>query len=322
MVRWPGWPAAFGIGAGGTGASSMAGVLDTRPAGGGAGGAGVSGALAATGDDRPPPRPPEGGVGPCAPVRSRGGRSGANGFGAAAVRQFAPGRAATGAPSWAAFIKRLQISTGRLPLGLGLHPWVDRGRHHDVLVDRPDRVVERVHHIIGGVVDRAGRLVAPDLRRIGERHLGLGLGDVTLLGHGGDDLRGALVGAGEIVVGREPGRRLHQSGQQRRLRQRESQEYFADGMVEDIITGLSRIKWLFVIARNSSFVYKGKTAPGTGWLTLDHDAIKGFMCAMEMMFQVKSPDLSKDLHPGDVVDFKIDAAKYVIVEVQRVDPAK
>jgi TolB-like protein len=36
------------------------------------------------------------------------------------------------------------------------------------------------------------------------------------------------------------------------------QEYFADGMVEDIISGLSRIKWLFVIARNSSFVYKGK----------------------------------------------------------------
>jgi len=36
------------------------------------------------------------------------------------------------------------------------------------------------------------------------------------------------------------------------------QEYFADGMVEDIITGLSRIKWLFVIARNSTFVYKGR----------------------------------------------------------------
>ena len=36
------------------------------------------------------------------------------------------------------------------------------------------------------------------------------------------------------------------------------QEYFADGMVEDIVTGLSRIKWLFVIARNSSFVYKGR----------------------------------------------------------------
>src|SRR5262249_9070567 len=33
--------------------------------------------------------------------------------------------------------------------------------------------------------------------------------------------------------------------------------YFADGMVEEIITALSRIRWLFVIARNSSFTYKG-----------------------------------------------------------------
>ncbi len=37
------------------------------------------------------------------------------------------------------------------------------------------------------------------------------------------------------------------------------QDYFADGMVEDILTGLARIKWLFVIARNSSFAYKGKS---------------------------------------------------------------
>jgi adenylate cyclase len=36
------------------------------------------------------------------------------------------------------------------------------------------------------------------------------------------------------------------------------QEYFADGMVEEIITGLSRFRWLFVIARNSSFRYKGR----------------------------------------------------------------
>ena len=38
------------------------------------------------------------------------------------------------------------------------------------------------------------------------------------------------------------------------------QEYFADGMVDDIITGLSRIKGLFVIARNSTFAYKGRAA--------------------------------------------------------------
>jgi TolB-like protein len=38
----------------------------------------------------------------------------------------------------------------------------------------------------------------------------------------------------------------------------QEQDYFADGMIEDIIGGLSRIKWLFVIARNSSLAYKGR----------------------------------------------------------------
>jgi TolB-like protein len=37
------------------------------------------------------------------------------------------------------------------------------------------------------------------------------------------------------------------------------QDYFADGMVDDIITALSRLHWLFVIARNSSFSYKGRS---------------------------------------------------------------
>ena len=36
------------------------------------------------------------------------------------------------------------------------------------------------------------------------------------------------------------------------------QEYFSDGITEDIVTELSRIRWLFVIARNSSFTYKGR----------------------------------------------------------------
>ncbi|MGE8064786.1 winged helix-turn-helix domain-containing tetratricopeptide repeat protein [Pseudomonas sp. NPDC089569] len=42
------------------------------------------------------------------------------------------------------------------------------------------------------------------------------------------------------------------------------QEYFADGVVEDIITALSRIRWLFVIARNSSFTYKGRRVDAQG----------------------------------------------------------
>ncbi len=36
------------------------------------------------------------------------------------------------------------------------------------------------------------------------------------------------------------------------------QEYFSDGITEDIITALSRLRWFFVIARNSTFAYKGK----------------------------------------------------------------
>ena len=38
------------------------------------------------------------------------------------------------------------------------------------------------------------------------------------------------------------------------------QEYLADGITEDIITALARLRWLFVISRNSSFVYKGRPA--------------------------------------------------------------
>jgi DNA-binding winged helix-turn-helix (wHTH) protein len=37
------------------------------------------------------------------------------------------------------------------------------------------------------------------------------------------------------------------------------QDYFADGIVEDIITGLSRLRWLLVIARNSTYAYKGNS---------------------------------------------------------------
>jgi TolB-like protein len=42
------------------------------------------------------------------------------------------------------------------------------------------------------------------------------------------------------------------------------QEYFADGVVEDIISALSRLRWLFVIARNSSFTFKGRDVDAQG----------------------------------------------------------
>jgi Cu/Ag efflux protein CusF len=56
----------------------------------------------------------------------------------------------------------------------------------------------------------------------------------------------------------------------------------------------------------------------TGWLTLDHQEIKGCMPAMEMMFRVQPPTLSADLRPGDTIAFEIDAARYTIVGVQRI----
>ena len=55
--------------------------------------------------------------------------------------------------------------------------------------------------------------------------------------------------------------------------------------------------------------------PGTGALTINHQDIVGFMPAMEMMYKVERPDLSKDIRPGDTIDFKIDAGKYEILEV-------
>ena len=42
------------------------------------------------------------------------------------------------------------------------------------------------------------------------------------------------------------------------------QEYFADGIVEDIIAALSRVRCFFVIARNSSFTYKGQAVMSAG----------------------------------------------------------
>jgi Cu/Ag efflux protein CusF len=62
--------------------------------------------------------------------------------------------------------------------------------------------------------------------------------------------------------------------------------------------------------------------PGTGALTLDHGDIKGFMPAMEMMYRVRSPELSKNLRPGDTIDFTIDAATDDITEVKLVSHAR
>lgn len=60
----------------------------------------------------------------------------------------------------------------------------------------------------------------------------------------------------------------------------------------------------------------------TGWLTLDHEEIKGFMDAMEMMYTAEPRDLGAKLHVGDRVAFDIDAERVTIVGVRIVEPAK
>jgi Cu/Ag efflux protein CusF len=62
--------------------------------------------------------------------------------------------------------------------------------------------------------------------------------------------------------------------------------------------------------------------PKTGALTLDHEDIKGFMPAMEMMYNVESPSVSEGLAVGDRVRFDIDAKSYTILGVERLEPPK
>ncbi len=56
-----------------------------------------------------------------------------------------------------------------------------------------------------------------------------------------------------------------------------------------------------------------------GWLTLDHEAIDGFMGAMEMMYRVEPPRLVAGVTVGDRVAFDIDAGRYAIVGVRVLD---
>jgi Cu/Ag efflux protein CusF len=62
--------------------------------------------------------------------------------------------------------------------------------------------------------------------------------------------------------------------------------------------------------------------PGTGWLTIGHNDIVGCMPAMEMMFRIRAPEVSRGLRPGDIVDFTLDGGKYVILETKLVSRAQ
>jgi len=62
--------------------------------------------------------------------------------------------------------------------------------------------------------------------------------------------------------------------------------------------------------------------PGTGWLTIAHNDIIGCMPAMEMMFRVRTPEVSRGLRSGDTVDFTLDGGKFVILDTKLVSHAQ
>jgi Cu/Ag efflux protein CusF len=62
--------------------------------------------------------------------------------------------------------------------------------------------------------------------------------------------------------------------------------------------------------------------PGTGWLTIGHNDIMGCMPAMEMMFRVRAPEVSRAIRPGDTIDFTLDGGDYVILDAKLVSRAE
>jgi Cu/Ag efflux protein CusF len=62
--------------------------------------------------------------------------------------------------------------------------------------------------------------------------------------------------------------------------------------------------------------------PRTGWLTLAHNDIMGCMPAMEMMFRVRGPEVSRGLRLGDTIDFTLDGGKFIILDTRLVSHAQ
>ena len=62
--------------------------------------------------------------------------------------------------------------------------------------------------------------------------------------------------------------------------------------------------------------------PGTGWLTIAHNDIMGCMPASEMMFRVRAPDVSRNLRPGDTIDFTLDSDALVILDAKLISRAQ
>ena len=102
-----------------------------------------------------------------------------------------------------------------------LHAQIDAGVNDDILMHRTHEIIEHVHNVIGGIIGGSGSERTAQLCR--SRH-GIGhacLVDIALIGHGGEDEGGAVARGRGVARRSEPRRRLHQTGQHGRFRQRQ-----------------------------------------------------------------------------------------------------
>ena len=113
-------------------------------------------------------------------------------------------------------------------LGGALQQRIDRGLDHDILIEAADEVVDRVHHPVGDVIDRAGAGRFFRARGVGERQPRGVVADQLLLRHVGEHQARAALGAVRIMARRQPRRRLHEAGEQRRFGERQLPRRFAE----------------------------------------------------------------------------------------------
>ena len=105
---------------------------------------------------------------------------------------------------------------------------IDRGVDDDILIELADQIVDRIHHPVGDVIDRAGGWRLDRMRRMGERQLGASGRDHFQFHHVGEHERRAALGAVRIAARRQPRRRLHQAGEHGRFGERQVPRRFAE----------------------------------------------------------------------------------------------
>ncbi len=118
--------------------------------------------------------------------------------------------------------------------GVGLQACINGRRNRDVFVNMAEHVIERVHHPVGDVIDRAVAGLRHDARRLRQRHALVALADEVKPGHHFEHDLGSFLSRIEIAGGCQSRGRAHQAGQQSRF----GEGYLLGGFAEIALRGL------------------------------------------------------------------------------------